>query len=166
VAISPDELPGYLAAIRQRVGDEGPQKAAYAMAKAFHAELVDVELVKYSHQKNTRTPSPPGEPPAIIGGHLKRSVKLWPATVTGPYRASSKVGPQIVYARIQELGGTVTPIGHPFLRFPAIGGGWVFARKVKLPPRPYMRPVHRRMVQDGRLRQAAIAAIKRLVAGG
>lgn len=165
--MTPDELPAYLFRIRERVGEEGPPKVAYAMAKAFHEQVVNVELVRYSHKRLTRTPAPPGGPPAIIGGHLKRSVKLYPATVTGAYSARASVMPTIKYARIQELGGTVTPDGHPFLRFKGLGGkGYVYTREVTLPARPYMRPVHRRMIADGSLRRAAIQEIRKLVPGG
>lgn len=170
--MTPDQLPAYWARIRRKIGDEGPRKAAYAMARAFHAEVVGVELVKSSHSAGTRTPAPPGGPPAAVSGALRRSVRLYPAVQTGPYRASSSVAPLIVYARIQELGGVVTPkhtytdrhgverLGY--LRW-GTPGGYHFARSVYIPDRPYMRPVHKRMIADGRLRKAAIEAIRGLV---
>jgi hypothetical protein len=136
------------------------------MATTFLREVSDVDLVRYSHQRLTRTPSPPGEPPALIGGHLKRSLHHYPAVRTGPASASSRVSPLIVYARIQEKGGTIVPHGHPFLRWKGLGGkGFVYARSVTLPERPYMRPAHHRLIADGRLRQAAIKAIRGLFGG-
>lgn len=159
-----EELPAYLASVRRRVGEEGPEKAAYAMAREFHAELSDHVLVQYSHPRGTRTNSPPGQPPAIVGGHLKRSLRLYAAVRTGTYSARSRVTPLIVYARIQELGGTVEA-GDRLLRWKT-NGKFHFARSVRIPPRPYMRPTHRKMVSDGRLRSAAIRAVRGLVTHG
>lgn len=165
--MTPEELPAYLAALREKVAREGPQRVANAMAKTFLEEVSDVELVKTSHSRGTRTPSAPGEPPAIIGGHLKRSLHLFHAVQTGYASARSRVAPLIVYARIQELGGTITPKGHPFLRWKGLGGkGYVYARSVTLPERPYMRPVHRRLIADGRLRQSAVQALRGIIPGG
>jgi hypothetical protein len=161
--VTPEELPAYLARIRQRIEKEGPPRVANAMAKTFLTEVSDKELVRYSHRRGTRTPSPAGDPPAIIGGHLKRSLHLYPAVMTGAASARSKVTPLIVYARIQEMGGTVTPDGHPFLRWKGLGGKFVYARSVTLPKRPYMRPAHRRTIADGSLRRAAIEALKGLM---
>jgi phage gpG-like protein len=167
--MTPDELPAYLARLRQKVAEEGPKKAANAMARAFHNEVVGVELIKSSHAPGTRTPAPPGGPPAAVTGALRRSVRLTAARDIGAYRARSEVGPRIVYARIQELGGTVTAKhmtkgGKPgYLRWGGGPGGYRFAHSVTLPARPYMRPVHRRMIADGRLRQAAADAVRGLV---
>jgi hypothetical protein len=72
------------------------------------------------------------------------------------------VVPLIVYARIQELGGTVTAHGGGVLHWKS-GGSDHFAKSVTLPPRPYMRPTHRRTFQDGTLRKAAIEALNGLV---
>lgn len=134
------------------------------MARKFHEQVADVELTRSSHRAGTRTPSLPGQPPAIVGGHLKRSLRLYPAIPSGEFRATSKVIPLIVYARIQELGGTVTAHGKA-LRW-TMGGKVYFAKSVTLPPRPYLRPVHRRMIADGTLRKAAIDELAAWWAGG
>lgn len=73
------------------------------------------------HPPGTRTPSPPGEPPAKISGDLLRSVKADPVVRTGEWRWRARVGTRIVYGRIQELGG-VSGRGH----------------RTYLPPRPYL----------------------------
>jgi len=82
-------------------------------------------LSRYYHPPNTPTPSPPGEPPARISGHLRGSL-----TPTGPVSTGSgftgQLGPTAVYSRIQELGGRAGR-GH----------------SVTLPPRPYLRPTVR-----------------------
>jgi hypothetical protein len=102
-----------------------------------------VQLSRYSHPPNTPTPSPPGEPPARISGHLRGGL-----SPTGPYPTGAgfagKLGPTAVYARIQELGGQ-TGRGH----------------SVTLPPRPYMQPTHRQVIADGSLRRAFVGAWRR-----
>jgi hypothetical protein len=102
-----------------------------------------VQLSRYSHPPNTPTPSPPGEPPARISGHLRGGL-----SPTGPYPTGAgfggKLGPTAVYARIQELGGQAGR-NH----------------SVTLPPRPYMRPVHTQMIADGSLRQVFVGAWRR-----
>jgi len=159
--VTPAELPAYLAAVRAKLQEEGPPKVAYAMARTFHKTVSDETLVRYSHTRGTFTPSPPGEPPAIVGGALKRSLRLYPAIRTGPSSAQSKVVPLIKYARIQELGGTVH--AQDGLLHWKTNGKDHYASSVTLPPRPYMRPTHRKTIEDGRLRNAAIEALKGLV---
>lgn len=94
-----------------------------------------VHLSRYYHPPNTPTPSPPGQPPARIGGHLRGSLKpTGPFPTAGGY--TGQLGATAVYARIQELGGR-TGRNHAS----------------ELPPRPYLRPTHRAMLADGSLRR-------------
>jgi phage gpG-like protein len=152
--------------------NEAPVRAAYAMARAYHKELSDVTLVRSSHARGTPTPAAPGEPPALISGGLKRSLRLYPAVMVGFANATAKVRPLIIYARIQELGGTIVA-KHAFtdkhgrtqagyLRF-KIGGKYVFKRSVKIPARPYMAPTRRAMIIDGRLKKAASDAVEKVL---
>jgi hypothetical protein len=102
-----------------------------------------VQLSRYSHPPHTPTPSPPGQPPARISGHLRGGL-----SPTGPYPTGAgfggKVGPTAVYSRIQELGGQA---------------GW--GHSVTLPPRPYMRPTRAAVIADGSLRRVFIGAWRR-----
>jgi phage gpG-like protein len=50
-----------------------------------------------------------------------------------------EVGTDLVYAQIQEFGGTIRPKGHPFLKF-TIGKRVVFKRSVRLRAQPYFVP--------------------------
>lgn len=104
---------------------------------------VFVQLSRYSHLANTPTPSPPGQPPARITGHLRGSL-----SPTGPYPTGGgfggKLGPTAIYSRIQELGGQAGR-NH----------------SVTLPPRPYMRPAHAQVIADGSLRRVFIGAWRR-----
>lgn len=91
---------------------------------AHHLEAqIKVELSRTSHPPGTPTPSPPGSPPSLITGALRRSIQVEGAQPTGPGRWTAAVGTGLVYSRIQELGG-VTGRGH----------------RTRLPARPYMAP--------------------------
>jgi hypothetical protein len=98
-------------------------------------------LSRYYHPPGTPTPSPPGQPPARISGHLRGSL-----TPTGPLPTGSgfsgQLGPTAVYARIQELGGR-TGRNH----------------SVTLPPRPYLAPAVRDARRD--LRRLYVEAWER-----
>lgn len=54
--------------------------------------------------------------------------------------AEAEIGPEVIYGRIQELGGTILPRhGHQYLTF-RIDGQWRRCKQVTLPARPYLRP--------------------------
>ncbi len=96
---------------------------------ALIANAAQQNLTYFSHPPGTPTPSAPGEPPALISGALRRSIKTR-RTKSGPTLYEGRVGPTIIYGRIQELGGRLgrNP-RHAMWR----AGGF-------LPPRPYFRP--------------------------
>lgn len=98
---------------------------AVAAAARQVADNTQDTLMHREHPRGTRTPSAPGQPPAMISGGLKASVHTTRVTRVGDtYWAS--VGPTAKYSRIQELGGT-TGRGH----------------RTRLPPRPYLGPAFR-----------------------
>jgi phage gpG-like protein len=103
-----------------------------AVTKAAHLleKNTKLQLSLSSHPAGTPTPSQPGEPPSLITGHLRRSVK-----VRGPARIASGwealVGPTAVYGRVQEFGGRT-------------GRGM----RTSLPARPYVRPAVRTSRED------------------
>lgn len=98
--------------------------AQRAVTKSAHLleRNIKLQLSQKSHAPGTPTPSRPGEPPALITGHLRRSV-----TVRGPSKTTrgweARVGPTAEYGEIQERGGR-TGRGH----------------RATLPARPYVRP--------------------------
>lgn len=87
---------------------------------------IATELTRTSHPLGTPTPAPPGSPPSLVTGHLRRSiVNLSTRRLSkGVYEGGT--GPTAVQARIQELGGFAGR-GH----------------RSHLPPRPYVRPAVR-----------------------
>ena len=75
-----------------------------------------------SHLPGTKTPSNPGNPPAMISGQLLDSVEAGPVIRKGFKTYTVAISPNTVYARIQELGGlsgrnlaTLTP-ARPYMR--------------------------------------------------
>ena len=88
-------------------------------------------LSRTTHKRGTPTPSRPGEPPSLITGTLRRSMKTVPAVPISESAWKSKAGPTAVYSRIQELGGDT---------------GWSV-----LPPRPYLAPTLERLIANGSL---------------
>lgn len=161
--MTPDEAVVYWNNITRRIEQEAAPAAANAMARLFLKE-VQSEL---SHS----SPSAPGSPPGIVTGALRRSVHIYPGS-SGPV-SRARVVPLIVYARIQELGGevharhtyTVKKGPHKgeqrpgYLRWTGKGGVH-FAHSVRLPPRPYMRPAHEKLVRSGAMREAAMRAVR------
>jgi len=110
---------------------------------AVHRTMVELLRV-YSHPMGTPTPSPPGHPPALVTGSLIRSIHERGPQVLGPIITGS-VGPTIVYARIQELGGHAGR-GH----------------RSYLPPRPYVKPTV--AIEGPRAYQRLVSAVARAVA--
>ena len=164
--MTPAELPPVLAAVGERASRAAPD-AATAMAYAYHRHLTGDVLRRYTHPPRTKTPSPPGGPPALVTGTLRRSVRAVAAAGGGPV-AMALVAPHTVYARIQELGGHIYPKhttrgGRPgFLRWTE-DGVTHYARHVYLPPRPYMAICTRETIANGSLHRAAVAAFEAAV---
>lgn len=90
-------------------------------------------LAKYSHKPGEPTPSAPGEPPALVSGALRRSVRMRRSYSVEPGVWAVQVGPTSVYSRIQELGGHA-------------------GRRATLPARPYLAPALQRLIDSGALR--------------
>lgn len=107
-------------------------------------------LTRYAHPAGTPTPSPRGQPPAVVTGTLRRSLRVGVLRQVSPGVVTIDVGPTTVYARIQELGGRIVPRRASALAF-RIDGHWVRVQQVKLPARPYLAPTVKRLAGDGRI---------------
>ena len=109
-----------------------------AMPDAAHNSAEEVQkntrelLLALEHPFATKTPSPPGAPPAKISGDLAGSVLV---TDDGD---TSHVGPTTDYGRIQELGGFMK--GHPMMHWQEPPGVWHHSAGHSLPERPYLKP--------------------------
>jgi phage gpG-like protein len=93
--------------------------------------IARAHLTAKSHPPGTKTPSAPGEPPAMVTGRLARKVRIAPVVraSTGDGFYLVRVGPWgVAYSRIQEAGG-MAGAGH----------------RSRLPARPYMAPTLREL---------------------
>lgn len=77
-------------------------------------------LRRFSHAPGTPTPSPPGQPPALITGALRRSWRATAPRRTRTWTVYAKGGPTAPQSRVQELGGGPSDLPRrPFHR-PAV----------------------------------------------
>jgi phage gpG-like protein len=104
-------------------------------------QAVGVEVVSITRQAFTDAslraapwaPKRDGSPATLIqSGMLRASIRI--ANISG---TSVTVGSDRIYAAVQQLGATITPKSKRTLAF-KIGGVSVFARKVTIPPRPFL----------------------------
>lgn len=85
--------------------------------------------------------APPGSPPALVTGTLRRSVKVTAPEPKGFTGWEISVGPTAIYGRIQELGGYTGRGGATYL-----------------PARPYVEPSLKTVIDDGSLAQCYVTA--------
>jgi phage gpG-like protein len=128
------------------------EDAANAMAEELKKGIRD-ELSRYPHPAHTRTSSPAGQPPGLITGALRESVQTTPAYPVGDAIWEAHVGPHIIYAAIQEYGGTMH--AHRDYMSWVTDGVRYYAKDVTLPPRPYIQPAVSAMSKSGILTRAA-----------
>lgn len=163
-----DDAIALLEAARDRGATAAP---ACVMAMAEHyRDVVRDELSEREHAPFSKTPSEPGQPPAMISGDLLGSVTPEPGPSSGTL-ARATVAPHTDYARVQEEGDDIavryrkflmwktdypTPVTNP-VKSAREGGGLFlnFAKTVHIPERPYMRPAMERTTRDGSLEEAA-----------
>jgi phage gpG-like protein len=166
--VSPDELPAFLGAIRDRAAKAAPP-AALAMGLVHQRYVTGVTLARAAHAPVTQTPSPPGDPPAIMTGTLRRSITCVRGAGGGMH-ASSLVAPHTIYAATQEWGGVHHGNPHMWLWLRYIGPeevrrrGWV-KRTVTIPARPYMRPSRDAVIGNGSVQAAGSASFMKSVFG-
>jgi phage gpG-like protein len=82
-------------------------KGVYAAASVYAAGI--------KTSMKGKAPSPPGTPPAVRTNRLRSSIVV--ARVPGNDLAA-KVGTNVVYARMQEYGGTIRPTRSRMLKIP------------------------------------------------
>lgn len=120
--------------------DAAVRKAVAKLSGLAVKEMTGREgLSKYPrHAAGTKTPSPAGEPPAQISTMLRRTVTMMPTRRVGFAHYTQETMPTMVYARIQELGGTVN----------LPNGGTAI-----IPARPFVAPARKRLVDSGRAKE-------------
>ena len=162
--MTPDEAAANLLA-HIPLADLAGEAAANGMVAAYDRGIKSNELVR-----TTGHPSAPGSPPALESGRLRGSFRIRAAFPVGAHRYKSSDAPNTIYAVIQETGGDIwakhtyrdkrTGITKPgFLRWGG-PGGFHYARHVRLPKRPYVKPAVERMRSDGTLERGAAHAFE------
>jgi phage gpG-like protein len=130
-----DELRAALEQMAVRIQVATPRAVVAGADELKTATRAKLELK--SHAWGTPTPSAPGEPPAMISGALRDSVRYDPPRQTQPGLWMTTLGATTVYARIQEL------------------GGWAGRNHASyLPPRPYLKPAAEETMLDPAFRVA------------
>lgn len=129
--------------------------AADAMGLGFELE-VKKRLTEKQHTRGTRTPAPPGGPPAMESGALAASVAMVPAST--PVVATSSVAPHISPRDwVQEWGlDGIRPSRMKYMHF--WYDGEQFRKVVSVPERSYMRSTVDLMIANGSLSHLAAYA--------
>lgn len=131
-------------ALQRLVADASQAARRGANAAALTvATRTKEKLTTSSHRRGEPTPSRPGEPPSLVTGTLRRSIKTVPAEPQGATGWAAKVGPTAAYGRIQELGGT--------LGYNPRHGMWRKGMEGSLPARPYLAPAVQELIDSGAL---------------
>lgn len=120
---------------------QAAMRRGVAEAAHYLERQIKGKLSLSSHPPETSTPSSPGSPPSLISGSLRRSIRTRGPRSNGDGWEAT-VGPSIVYARIQEYGGTIHAKPGKFLVF-RLDGVLHRRTQVTLPPRPYVGPATR-----------------------
>lgn len=89
--------------LRARVR-RGVLQSAHLMRRMVIADLKRTDSLNV-----LRTPAPPGGPPATFLGTLGLHINVDPSGIGDSSRPHVRVGTDIVYGRIQELGGAIFP---------------------------------------------------------
>lgn len=128
-------VPRFQAALDELVAAAG-EATKTAVIKGGYLIQAETQkkLTTSSHPRNTPTPSQPGEPPSLVTGQLRRSIRIDHPNRGGDGIWSTRIGPTAVYGRIQELGGVT-----------GRGGA------TTLPARPYLAPALEAAISSGRL---------------
>ena len=137
----------FIAALKKTTAamDAGTRAATSASASLIQRQII-TELGRSSHPKGTPTPSSVGQPPSLVSGQLRRSIKVQGPTSLGLGMYQAQIGPTAIYGRIQELGGD-TGTTH-------------------LPPRPYVSTALRTVSESGELAQVYYGTWRKVWGGG
>ena len=133
------EATAALRAMAARV-DEATPMALHAAAALIEGKA-RANLSRRSHARGTPTPSPPGQPPAMISGTLRSNWMVEGPVSNGTGAWMCTLYPTTVYAGIQEVGGWAGR-GH----------------SSHLPARPYLRPATEDLIRNGALRSVFVHA--------
>jgi len=102
----------------------GLRSGAFAAAMLAGAKLIEAEAKRQAPVKT---------------GTLSRSITTELAESSETH-VLVEIGTNLVYAAVQEFGGTITARNAPYLVFQTDDGQWHSVRSVTIPAHPYLRP--------------------------
>ena len=106
--------------------------------KIYSGALAGLEkAMKYAEGETKASFGTPGKP-GVRTGHLRRSIQSGVIDKIGS-KIEGAIWSNLIYARIQELGGVVLPKKKPYMRF-QIDGRWITSYGYRVPARPYLKP--------------------------
>lgn len=132
------EVSAFVKAIESRVGQVDVAVRDVVAESAHDLEARVKKGFGTSHPAGTPTPSQPGEPPSVVTGTLRRSLHVEGPTRKGFGTYEAIVGPTVVYARVQELGGGPS----------------------QLPARPYVKPAYERFIAERAMQHRLEIAVR------
>ena len=141
--MEPSELPGLLESIGLRAA-EAASPAVLGMARTYQ-RAVKYTLSQRVHTEGEFTVGGRGLPPATRSGRLRGSVRIG-GGYGGSGFASASVGPNTIYAAVQEYGDVIRHERKAYMHFVNDGGEWFLKEvKVRTPPvhASHYRQVHR-----------------------
>lgn len=96
----------------------GAAKGVALAAVKLQGNIKNILQQKSSNFAAGGIPSEPGEAPAMGTGKLVRSIKAIPSSQSTVDKPAWRVGSNLIYSRIQELGGTITAKKGKYLAVP------------------------------------------------
>jgi len=110
-----------------------PDEMRKALIPAMKACMVAAEATAKKDYLSGPRPAKLQRVSGRLRGSIATEVRQDGNTVTG------RIGSNVVYAHIHELGGVIRPKTATYLRF-QIGGQWKSVKQVRMPARPFLRP--------------------------
>ena len=163
MAITLEELPGVLKALRDKAAEAAPP-TVMAIADTYKTHLTRVTLRRsFAAPGQFGTPAAPGQPPAWRTGRLAGSVTSVLSGSAG-LTASATVGPHVIYSRVQAQGAVNRPTHAKYMHWVNSGGSW-YKKAVRIPARPYLEPALDDCIANGSLVKAAMEAFYAVVWG-
>jgi len=100
------------------------------------------------------------------GGHIQRQSGKLANSLSYKLLGSmdAEIGTDLVYAAIHEFGGDIYPVNKKTLHWQDENGNDIFAKHVKMPARPYLKPAIDREFSTGRAMRIAEQAMSEYLA--
>lgn len=156
MSITPAENVVYLEHVlaRARLG-AGP--VATAMAKYIADRTATDMLQRHFHGPQEYHRARGNRPPSYGSGTLSKGMEFRPAH--DGIRSTALVRNRVEYARILEFGCVITPKHNRYMHWVDTAGSW-YHEFLEVHPHPFLGPTTDEAINDGGLRDAAIAAFE------